>query len=152
MGETEQKTHSLENRVIGISKSDFRERWNKALAYGDDLLKTLFYKKPLIVGELRADIYDRQRKEVNKRYCKTEKFKIVQKRYQQSEKGKATRKRYKQSEKGKVSQKKYKLKRKLKRKLEIILKRAEEEFERITQEERRAFDEWERQNKKHTVY
>ena len=30
-------------------------------------------------------------------------------------------------------------------------KRAKEELARFTQEERRAFDEWERQNKKHTV-
>ena len=164
-----------------MDKVQFKERWNNIFnsssSNGCELVAKLFYKKPLESNETRLDRHHKQQTQNQKKRYQEHKEQVIEyrKKYYQEHKDKEIEysKKYKKEHKDEVAfkEKRRQYQRKYyakdpkgyykgyyqRKKQERLLlendepKRATEELARFTQEERRAFDEWERQNQKHTV-
>lgn len=153
-----------------MDKVQFKERWNNIFnsSSNNGLIAKLLYKKPLESNETRLERHHKQQTQYQKKRYQEHKEQVIEyrKKYYQEHKDKEIEysKKYNKEHKDEVA---FKEKRrqyqreyyaKDRKKQERLLlendepKRATEELARFTQEERRAFDEWERQNKKHTVY
>ena len=150
-----------------MDKAEFNARWNKAFTAKG--LQELIYKAPHSSGMSR----DKVLKEQQKKYGKNHKNIIREnaKRYYQrhKEEGKAYSKEYRKKNIEWVRERNRRYREKhreelrekarayyYKRKQMLLTEndeptRAEEELKRFTSEERRAFEEWETQNKKRIV-
>ena len=141
-----------------MDKVQFKERWNNIFnsSSNNGLIAKLLYKKPLESNETRLERHHKQQTQYQKKRYQEHKEQVIEyrKKYYQEHKDKEIEysKKYNKEHKGY-----YKAYYQRKKQERLLLendepKRATEELARFTQEERRAFDEWERQNKKHTVY
>ena len=128
-----------------MDKAEFKERWDKAFTF--EAFKKLVYTNPHPSGMSRDEVLKKQQiksKQKNKIYNKTYYEKNRERKIKKSKIYYQTHKKERLE-----YQARYKKERLLLENDEPT--RAEEELKRFTQEERRAFEEWERQNKKRTV-
>ena len=139
-----------------MDKAEFKERWDKAFTF--EAFKKLVYTNPHPSGMSRDEVLKKQQiksKQKNKIYNKTYYEKNRERKIKKSKIYYQTHKKERLEYQARY--KKERLEYQARYKKERLLlendepTRAEEELKRFTQEERRAFEEWERQNKKRTV-
>lgn len=136
-----------------MDKTEFDTRWNKA--FSCERFQGLLYKNPLPDGMKRKEKFDNQKNDYQKSYYKKNKEKC-------KEQSKKSYQKHKEQINAKARQKRQnqRLLKAMRQRVQdqkILLEndestRAYNELKNFTPEERRAFDEWERQNKEHTVY